>query len=144
MTLTGGCRHMKGLRWIFAFLRDPTGALGGSIATVRARLAPLESRIQLTVTEALRKAARKLALGAVAAAFALVGVAYVLIGLWLGLESLLGPIGASFVLVAMCLTIVVRAVLAKAGVEDELPAPILVYLSVTLAFTFALWLLWLS
>ena len=48
------------------------------------------------------------------------------------------------VLVAMCLTIVVRAVLAKAGVEDELPAPILVYLSVTLAFTFALWLLWLS
>jgi hypothetical protein len=48
------------------------------------------------------------------------------------------------VLVAMCLTIVVRAVLAKVGIEDELPAPILVYLSVTLAFTFALWLLWLS
>jgi hypothetical protein len=48
------------------------------------------------------------------------------------------------VLVAMGLTIVVRAVLAKVGVEDELPAPILVYLSVTLAFTFALWLLWLS
>ena|SRR5690349_3775772 len=48
------------------------------------------------------------------------------------------------VLVAICLTIVVRAVLAKVGIEDELPAPILVYLSVTLAFTFALWLLWLS
>src|SRR5205809_245998 len=44
------------------------------------------------------------------------------------------------VLVAICLTIVVRVVLAKVGVEDELPAPILVYLSVTLAFTFALWL----
>ena len=79
---------MKGLRWIFAFLRDPTGALGGSIATIRARLAPLESRIQLTVTEALRKAARKLALGVVAAAFALVGVGYVLIGLWFGAPSL--------------------------------------------------------
>ena len=78
---------MKGLRWILAFLRDPAGALGGSIATLRARLAPLEARIQLTVTEALRKAARKLALGVVAAAFALVGVGYVLIGLWLGLES---------------------------------------------------------
>src|SRR6266536_4066307 len=94
---------MKGVRWILAFLRDPTGALGGSIATIRARLAPLESRIRLTVTEALRTAARKLALGVVAAAFALVGVAYVLIGLWLGLESLLGPVAASFVLGALFL-----------------------------------------
>jgi hypothetical protein len=65
---------MKGLRWIVAFLRDPTGAVGGSIATIQARLAPLEDRIRLTVTEALRKAARKLALGVVAAAFALAGV----------------------------------------------------------------------
>ena len=62
-------------------------------------------------------------------------------------RSILGSYFPSWmicVLVAMCLTIVVRAVLAKEGVEDELPAPILVYLSVTLAFTFALWLLWLS
>jgi hypothetical protein len=94
---------MKGLRWILAFLRDPPGALGGSIATIRARLAPLEGRIQLTVTEALRTAARKLALGAVAAAFALVGVGYVLIGLWLGLDGLLGPVAASFVLGALFL-----------------------------------------
>ena len=94
---------MIGWRWIFAFLRDPARTLGGSIATIRARLAPLESRIQLTVTEALRTAARKLALGAVAAAFALVGVGYVLIGLWLGLESLLGPTAASFVLGALFL-----------------------------------------
>ena len=94
---------MKGLRWIIAFLRDPTGAVGGSIATIRGRLAPLEDRIRLTVTEALRKAARKLALVAVAVAFALVGVGYVLIGLWFGLESLVGPIGASFVLGALFL-----------------------------------------
>ena len=62
-------------------------------------------------------------------------------------RSILGSYFPSWmicVLVAMCLTIVVRAVLAKAGIEDDLPAPILVYLSVTLAFTFALWLLWLS
>jgi hypothetical protein len=95
---------MKGLRWIVAFLRDPTGALGDSIASIRAWLAPLESRIQLTVAVALRKAARKLALGVVAAAFALAGVAYVLIGHWLGLESLLGPIGASFILGALFLS----------------------------------------
>ena len=94
---------MKGLRWIFAFLRDPTGALGGSIATIRARLVPLASRVQLIVTERLRTAVRKVALGVVAAAFALVGVGYVLIGLWLGLESLLGPIAASFVLGALFL-----------------------------------------
>ena len=62
-------------------------------------------------------------------------------------RSILGSYFPSWmicVLVAMCLTIVVRAVLAKVGIKDELPAPILVYLSVTLAFTFALWLLWLS
>ena len=62
-------------------------------------------------------------------------------------RSILGSYFPSWmicVLVATCLTIVVRAVLAKVGIEDELPAPILVYLSVTLAFTFALWLLWLS
>jgi hypothetical protein len=94
---------MKGLRWILASLRDPTGAVGGSIATIRVRLAPLESRIRLTVTEALRTAARKLALGVVAGVFALVGVGYALIGLWLGLESLLGPIAASFVLGALLL-----------------------------------------
>ena len=94
---------MKGLRWILAFLRDPTGALGGSIATIRAGLAPLEDRIRLRVTEALRTVAHKLALGVVAAAFALVGVGYVLIGLWLGLENFLGPIAASFVLGALFL-----------------------------------------
>ena len=94
---------MKGLRWILAFLRDPTGALVGSIATIRVRLAPLESRLRLTVIEALQTAARKLALGVVASAFALVGAGYVLIGLWLGLESLLGPIAASFVLGALFL-----------------------------------------
>ena len=62
-------------------------------------------------------------------------------------RSILGSYFPSWmicVLVAMCLTIVVRAVLAKVGIEDELPAPILVYLSLTLVFTFALWLLWLS
>ena len=96
---------MKGLRWILAFLRDPVGALGGSIATIRARLAPLESRIQLTVTEALRKAARKLALGVVAAAFALVGVGYVLIGLWFGAPSLrrLGAFFLRFTVVPLAL-----------------------------------------
>src|SRR5258706_16254715 len=62
-------------------------------------------------------------------------------------RSILGSYFPSWmicVLVAIGLTIVVRVVLAKVGVDDELPAPILVYLSVTLAFTFALWLLWLS
>lgn len=62
-------------------------------------------------------------------------------------RSILGSYFPSWmicVLVAMCLTVVVRAVLAKVGIEDELPAPIVVYLAFTLAFSFALWLLWLS
>jgi len=62
-------------------------------------------------------------------------------------RSILGSYFPSWmicVLVAMGLTIVVRVVLAKVGIEDELPAPIVVYLAVTLTFSFALWLLWLS
>ncbi len=106
---------MKGLRWIFAFLRDPTGDA----------------------------AARRLLHGAMVTTVST---------LWSGCSSapsrsILGSYFPSWmicVLVAMGLTIIVRLVLAKVGVADELPAPILVYLSLTLAFTFALWLLWLS
>ena len=94
---------MKGLRWTLAFLRDPINALGSSIATIRERLAPLGSGIQTRLTEILRNTARKLALAVGAAALALVGAGYVLIGLWLGIDSLLGPIGASFLLGAFFL-----------------------------------------
>jgi hypothetical protein len=62
-------------------------------------------------------------------------------------RSILGSYFPSWmicVLVAIGLTIVVRAVLVKVGVDDALPAPVIVYLAFTLAFTFALWLLWLS
>ena len=48
------------------------------------------------------------------------------------------------VLVAMGLTIVVRVVLGKVGLDDAVPVPIVVYLAFTLAFSFALWLLWLG
>ncbi len=89
---------MKGLRWILAFLRDPISALGSSIAKIRECLAPLESELQARLAETLRSAARKLALAVGAAALAIVGAGYVLIGLWLGLNRLLGPIGASFLL----------------------------------------------
>ena len=46
-------------------------------------------------------------------------------------------------LIAIGLTIVVRVVLGKAGLAEELPVPMVVYLALTLAFTFGLWLLWL-
>ena len=62
-------------------------------------------------------------------------------------RSILGSYFPSWmicVLAAIGLTIVVRVVLAKVGIEDELPVPIVVYLAFTLAFSFALWLLWLS
>jgi hypothetical protein len=92
---------MKGLRLIIAFARDRTRAVGGSIATIRAWLVPLEDRIRLTVADALRKAACKLALGVVAAAFAFAGAGYVLIGLWSGVSSLrrLGAFFLSFTVV---------------------------------------------
>jgi hypothetical protein len=46
--------------------------------------------------------------------------------------------------VGLFLTVVVRVVLTKAGIDEELPVPVLVYLAFLLAFSFALWLLWLA
>jgi len=112
---------MKGLRWTLAFLRDPISALGSSIATIRERLAPLGSGIQTRLAEALRNAARKLALAVGAAALALVGAGYVLIGLWLGFNRLLGPIGASFLLGALFLlaSLVPLAVLSRTSRKPQ-------------------------
>ena len=41
-------------------------------------------------------------------------------------------------------TIVIRGILVKLGVDKELPAKIVVYLALTIAFSFAAWLLWLA
>ena len=112
---------MKGLRWILTFLRDPISTLGSSIATIRERLVPLGSELQTRLAETLRNAARKLALAAGAAALALVGAGYVLIGLWLGFNRLLGPIGASFLLGAFFLlaSLVPLAVLYRTSRKPE-------------------------
>ena len=48
------------------------------------------------------------------------------------------------VLIGMGLAIVIRWILVKLGMEKELPAPIVVYLVATIAFSFAAWLLWLA
>ena len=48
------------------------------------------------------------------------------------------------VLIGMGLSIVVRLILVKLGVEKELPVPIVVHLALAIAFSFATWLLWLA
>ena len=48
------------------------------------------------------------------------------------------------VLIGAGATIVVRAILVKLGIDKELPVAIVVYLAMTIAFSFAAWLLWLS
>jgi len=48
------------------------------------------------------------------------------------------------VLIGMCLALVIRWILVKLGIDKELPAPIVVYLLATTAFSFAAWLLWLA
>lgn len=61
--------------------------------------------------------------------------------------SILGSFFPSWMLCAiagMILAVVAKQVLALAGVDKSLPAPLLVYLAFTAAFTFLLWLLWLS
>lgn len=61
-------------------------------------------------------------------------------------RSILGsyfPTWMICVLIAIGLTIVVHVALKKVGLADELPAPMVVYLAFTVAFSFGLWLLWL-
>lgn len=41
-------------------------------------------------------------------------------------------------------TFSLRAVLSKAGIDEELPVPVLVYLSLWIVITLAIWLLWLG
>jgi len=48
------------------------------------------------------------------------------------------------VLAGLCATVVVRVLLAKAGVDKEVPMPIVTYLAFTVAFSFATWILWLA
>jgi hypothetical protein len=41
-------------------------------------------------------------------------------------------------------TFVLRAVLGKAGIDEELPIPVLVYLNLWIVVTLAVWLFWLG
>jgi hypothetical protein len=41
-------------------------------------------------------------------------------------------------------TVVVRQFLVATGIDKTLPAPLVVYLALTVAFTFATWLVWLD
>ena len=45
-------------------------------------------------------------------------------------------------LLALVLTVMVRAALVRTGVDAGLPAPLVTYLAMFAAFTFAAWLLW--
>jgi hypothetical protein len=47
-------------------------------------------------------------------------------------------------LIGLAATVAVRALLVKAGIDGELPMPIVVYLAFATAFSLAVWLLWLA
>jgi hypothetical protein len=48
------------------------------------------------------------------------------------------------VLAGICLALVMRRGLVLAGVDQALPAPLLVYLALAVFFAFATWLVWLG
>ena len=48
------------------------------------------------------------------------------------------------VVAGVILTVVAHRILAKTAVDKSIPAPFLVYVSLTAAFTFAIWLVWLG
>jgi YtcA-like protein len=61
--------------------------------------------------------------------------------------NILGSFFPSWMLCAiagMVLALFAKQALAVAGIDKSLPAPLLVYLAFAAAFTFLLWLLWLS
>ena len=47
-------------------------------------------------------------------------------------------------LVALVLTIIVRGVFVRTGIDAVLPVPLVAYLGLFAAFTFAVWLIWLA
>jgi hypothetical protein len=47
-------------------------------------------------------------------------------------------------LIGLGATVVFRMVLAKAGIDDKLPIPIVVYLAFATACSLAIWLVWLA
>jgi len=47
-------------------------------------------------------------------------------------------------LMALIATVVVRSIFVRAGIDAVLPAPLIVYLGLFAAFTFAVWLVWLA
>ena len=62
-------------------------------------------------------------------------------------QSILGsyfPTWMICALIGLVVTIVVRQLLAAAGIDRTLPAPLLVYLAVAIAAAFATWLIWLD
>ena len=62
-------------------------------------------------------------------------------------QNILGSYFPSWMLCALAgigATIVVRQVLVAAGLDRTLPAPLVVYLALAVAFGFASWLIWLD
>jgi hypothetical protein len=47
-------------------------------------------------------------------------------------------------LIGLVVAIVLRQVLASVGIDRTLPAPLLVYLAIAIAASFATWLIWLD
>jgi hypothetical protein len=47
-------------------------------------------------------------------------------------------------LIGLVVTVVLRQVFATIGVDRTLPAPLLVYLAIAIAASFATWLIWLD
>ncbi len=62
-------------------------------------------------------------------------------------QNILGSYFPSWMICALAglgATVVVRQLLVSTGIDKTLPAPLVVYLALTVAFSFASWLVWLD
>ena len=115
---------MKGLEWILAFVPDPIVALGSSTN--------VPTRVKGRLLDRITAATVSTLLGGCSSAPS---------------RNILGSYFPSWMicaLIGMGATVAVRALLAKTGIDEVLPMPIVVYLAFATAFSLASWLLWLA
>ena len=113
---------LKGLRlWLWALLRKPSSTVLDNIETVELRFDEIRERLHLPLERRVRRFGLKvMAWGATVVLLVISGV-FLLMGVWLELSQLLGPVMACFLLALLLgsLAFIPLAILARTLVRDE-------------------------
>ena len=115
---------LKGLRlWLWSLLQKPSSTVLNNIEAVELRFDEMRDHLHLTLERQVRRFELKvMAWGATAVLLAISGV-FLLMGAWLELCQLFGPVMASFLLALLLgfLAFIPLAVLARTLARDDRP-----------------------